>query len=139
MPAEGDDFRAGYYGEQFARFEEWGETSVRAMLSSGQIVPGDREAALVWLGDRDRLAISTQARALAAAEAEAAAAIEQAVAAVRQADAADKQAAAAVAEAEAAARLASSAPTANRLAIIAIVISAISAAAAVVSVMVHPR
>jgi hypothetical protein len=130
MAAEDRDFSAGFYGEAFGRFEKLGENSVRWMLSSGEIVPKDREAALVWLGERDRRAISTQARALAAAEAEAAAAVEQAAAAV-------KQAAAAVKQAEIAARLARSAPNANRLAITAIVISAIMAAAAVIGLMIH--
>jgi hypothetical protein len=116
MAAEDQDFSAGFYGEAFGRFEELGENSVRWMLSSGEIVPKDREAALVWLGEWDRRAISTQARALAAAEAEAAAAVKQA---------------------EIAARLARRAPNANRLAITAIVISAITAAAATIGLMIH--
>jgi hypothetical protein len=47
MTAEDNDFTAGFYKEAFARFEELGENSVRWMLSSGEIVPKDREAALV--------------------------------------------------------------------------------------------
>ena len=104
MASEDEDFRAGFYAEAFGRFEEWGENSVARMLTSGEMVPKDREAALVWLGERDRRAISAQARAVAAAEAAAGAAVAQAEMATWQAN---------------------SARNANRLAIIAIIISVI--------------
>lgn len=92
MAAEDEDFRAGFYGDEFTRFDDWGEQSVRGMLSSGKMAPKDLVAALVWLGEKDRLAISTQARALAAAETAAAAAVVQASAATRQAETAVRQA-----------------------------------------------
>jgi hypothetical protein len=60
--SEDEDFRAGFYGEAFGRFDGWGEKSVRWMLSSGKLVPKDREAALVWLGERDSCAISNANR-----------------------------------------------------------------------------
>ncbi|MBW4093406.1 MAG: hypothetical protein HIU82_20240 [Proteobacteria bacterium] len=107
---------SGFYEEAFVRFEEWGEHSVARKLFSGEIAPKNREAALVWLGERDKRAISTQARAVAVAEAAAAAAVKQA---------------------EIAARLANSARNANRLAIIAIVISLISTTLAVIGITSH--
>ena len=116
MATEEEEFKDGFYGDKFARFEGLGENSVRLMLSSGEILPGEREAALVWLGERGARAISAQARATAAAEATAARAIA----------AAEAAAAAAVAQTEIAARQANSARNANWLAIIAIAISVIS-------------
>ncbi len=119
MTDDEDAFRAGFYKEPFARFEAWGETSVAAMLSSGQLDSKDREPALVWQGEGARRAISAQARALAASETAASAAVLQAAAAVRQAEIA--------ARLEDSARNANRLATiANRLAIIAIVISVIS-------------
>ena len=44
------DFDEGFYGEQFARFEEWGEDAALTLLRTGGIVPQDRDAVLVWLG-----------------------------------------------------------------------------------------
>jgi hypothetical protein len=41
-----DEFADAFHPEQFARFEELGEVSVRA----GHIAPQDQEAALIWLG-----------------------------------------------------------------------------------------
>ena len=53
-------FEAGFYGEAFARFEVWGEDSVSRLLSSGDIVHQDREAALVWLGRKSRESASAR-------------------------------------------------------------------------------
>ncbi len=127
MATEEEEFKDGFYGDKFARFEGLGENSVRLMLSSGEILPGEREAALVWLGERGARAISAQARATAAAEATAARATAAAEAtAARAIAAAEAAAAAAVAQTEIAARQANSARNANWLAIIAIAISVIS-------------
>jgi hypothetical protein len=114
MATEDDDFRIGYYGEAFKRFEELGETTVRWMFSHNKIVPQDWQAASVWLEAKERRTISTQERALAAAETEAAAAVKQAKIAAR------------------------SAANAKWLAITAIVISAITVAVAVIGLMIHP-
>lgn len=115
MASDDEDFRAGFYGEAFGRFEELGENSVARMLSSGEIVTKDREAALVWLGERERRSISAQARVVAAAETAAAAAVEQA---------------------KINARLANGTRNANRLATIAIIISVISV---IVNIAIHSR
>jgi hypothetical protein len=87
MAAEDEDLKAGFYGEAFERFEKWGETSVRWRLSSGELVPKDREAALVWLGERDSREISNANRranvAIVISAISAAAAVAAAAAAIR--------------------------------------------------------
>jgi hypothetical protein len=44
------DYEEGFYGEQFARFEESGEEAVLRLMCKGDILPQDRQAVLVWLG-----------------------------------------------------------------------------------------
>ena len=63
MATEDEDFAAGFYEEAFGRFEAWGEDLVWLDLSNGSLPIRDREAALIWLGQRSRAKIKAARRA----------------------------------------------------------------------------
>jgi hypothetical protein len=60
MTAHEADFTAGYYDEAFTRFDGLGEDTVSLQLAAGDIDAKDREAALIWLGNKMRLAAASR-------------------------------------------------------------------------------
>lgn len=51
---EDTEFEAGFYEEQFKRFDEWGKDSVLLKLSSGDMPAQLQEAARIWLKRKER-------------------------------------------------------------------------------------
>lgn len=54
------EFEAGFYGDEFARFEALGEASTSRLLFSGGLAAPSREAALIWLGRKSREAAAAR-------------------------------------------------------------------------------
>ena len=60
---EDAEFSAGFYGEQFARFDELGEDSVRRLLFSGGIAPKtERPRSYGWGSSRGGLTLERTLR-----------------------------------------------------------------------------
>jgi hypothetical protein len=57
---EDAEFSAGFYADEFARFDQQGEDLVMRLLVSGNILPQDREAALIWLAPKAREAAAAR-------------------------------------------------------------------------------